>query len=128
MRLVTSSPTRVARLFMSNAAAQSALPAQGQQHRALNAPKSLENKISSHAVEEEAGTIPAVHAAPLEGSAAPVEEVKEKQSKARSLMFRPMKRAAKMAIGKKQALVEVEMPLELSSSYEGPTSNALVAM
>jgi len=143
MRLVTSSPTRAARLLM-NATTHRAAPAPAAEQRPLMTPRSLEAaeqnaaalKLTSHAVAAEteaADTIPAVHAVQeavaVEVAAAPEAEPKQ-ANKARSLVFRPMKKAAKMALSKKQAVVEVDVPFQLTSSaeLEGPSSGALVAV
>jgi len=140
IRLVASSPRRVARLLMNGASRTAAPIPPTMEQRPLLTPRSLEAaeqsaaamKLTSHAVLEEGGvaadTILAVHAAP-EAEPSQTKDVQQAASKTRSLIFRPMKKAAKMATGKKQALIEVDVPFELPSQDTlAPTSNALVPM
>lgn len=126
MRLASTSQALAARLLMQGSARTAAMATAA--GRPLLTPRSLEaaeQKVATQKItegESKEDTIPAVHAT----------ENKAPQQGAKSLVFRPIKKAVSKAVkNKKQALVEVELPvprLNLDDLSDGPVGNSMVAM
>jgi hypothetical protein len=127
MRLASTSQALAARLLMQGSARQSATSATASAGRPLLTPRSLEaaeQKVATHKItegESNEDTIAAVHA---------TENTAPQGNK--SLVFRPIKKAVSKAVrNKKQALVEVDLPvprLSLGDISDGPVGNSMVAL
>lgn len=130
MRLASTSQGLAARLLMQGSVNRQSAAA----GRPLMTPRSLEaaeQKTASHKLTEgelKEDTIPAVHAS--ENTAPALEESDQQGSK--SLVFRPIKKAVSKAVkNKKQALVEVDLPvprLSLDDLSEAPVGTSMVRM
>ncbi len=125
MRLASTSQALAARLLMQGSARTAANATAAT--RSLTTPRSLEaaeQKVAAHKItegESKEDTIAAVHGS--ENTAA---------QGTKSLVFRPIKKAVSKAVkNKKQAAVEVDMPvprLSLDDLSEGPVGNSMVAL